>query len=211
MRVAGHPAPLRCAHGKTDVPRRGGGPAAGRRSAGRRRPRRSQMAAGWPETVVSLDPGSSLLLYTDGLLDAYAAGAGRQQPRHRGVGHGGDLLRGRRRHRRAHGSRPSSTARRTRPRRHRRRRDHDQLCGVSRPIGARLIARRVCAPRVHRCARGRAAPGGCDLPGAFALVFLPLRSSSRLSCRSCRFSARQRRRVPVGPGDAAQPGAARRT
>jgi hypothetical protein len=31
------------------------------------------MTPGWPETVVSLDPGSSLILYTDGLLDAYAA------------------------------------------------------------------------------------------------------------------------------------------
>jgi hypothetical protein len=30
------------------------------------------MAAGWPDSVASIEPGSSLILYTDGLLDAYA-------------------------------------------------------------------------------------------------------------------------------------------
>lgn len=70
MRVAGHPAPLRCAHGKTDYldvevgpPLGVGAPGAG---SGQR----------WPETRASLDPGSSLILYTDGLLDAFAKLAG---------------------------------------------------------------------------------------------------------------------------------------
>lgn len=70
MRVAGHPAPLRCAHGKTDyleveVGTPLGVEAPGMAGASRR-------CSGWPETRASLDPGSSLLLYTDGLLDAYA-------------------------------------------------------------------------------------------------------------------------------------------
>ena len=72
LRVAGHPAPLRCAHGKTEyldveIGRPLGVEAPGAATAAR------QLAPGWPETVVSLDPGSSLILYTDGLLDAYAA------------------------------------------------------------------------------------------------------------------------------------------
>lgn len=70
MRVAGHPAPLRCAHGKTiyldvEVGPPLGVEAPGAVAANPRDP-------GWPETRASLDPGSSLLLYTDGLLDAYA-------------------------------------------------------------------------------------------------------------------------------------------
>jgi hypothetical protein len=71
MRVAGHPAPLRCQNGKTtyldvEVGRPLGieGPGAG---ADARR-----VAAGWPDSVASIEPGSSLILYTDGLLDAYA-------------------------------------------------------------------------------------------------------------------------------------------
>lgn len=72
MRVAGHPAPLRCAHGKTsyldvEVGRPLGVEAPGAEAAMRR------ATVGWPETRASLDPGSSLILYTDGLLDAYAA------------------------------------------------------------------------------------------------------------------------------------------
>jgi serine phosphatase RsbU (regulator of sigma subunit) len=80
VRVAGHPAPLRCAHGKTmyldvEVGRplgvesagSGGSTGAGGLSSGR--------SGDWPETVTSLDPGSSLILYTDGLLDAYATEA----------------------------------------------------------------------------------------------------------------------------------------
>jgi DNA-binding NarL/FixJ family response regulator len=71
LRVAGHPAPLRCAHGKTmylDVEIG--------RPLGVESPRAGSDVAqlpSWPETVVSLDPGSSLILYTDGLLDAYAS------------------------------------------------------------------------------------------------------------------------------------------
>lgn len=70
IRVAGHPAPLRCAHGKTlyldvEVGPPLGVEAPGAIAASRRDP-------GWPETRASLDPGSSLILYTDGLMDAYA-------------------------------------------------------------------------------------------------------------------------------------------
>jgi serine phosphatase RsbU (regulator of sigma subunit) len=72
MRVAGHPAPLRCAHGKTmyldvAVGRPLGVEAPGAEDATR------YASTGWPETRTSLDPGSSLILYTDGLLDAYVA------------------------------------------------------------------------------------------------------------------------------------------
>ena len=70
-RVAGHPAPLRCAHGKTmyldvEVGRPLGVDAPGAEQATAR-----ATVDGWPDTVASLDPGSSLILYTDGLLDAY--------------------------------------------------------------------------------------------------------------------------------------------
>jgi serine phosphatase RsbU (regulator of sigma subunit) len=70
MRVAGHPAPLRCAHGKTTYLDVEVGPPLGVEPPG------AAAASGrtpdWPETSASLDPGSSLILYTDGLLDAYA-------------------------------------------------------------------------------------------------------------------------------------------
>ncbi|MEP7019100.1 MAG: SpoIIE family protein phosphatase [Pseudonocardiales bacterium] len=69
MRVAGHPAPLRCAHGKTMYLDVRVGPPLGVEAPG------AAAASGvtdWPETEAALDPGSSLILYTDGLLDAYA-------------------------------------------------------------------------------------------------------------------------------------------
>lgn len=70
MRVAGHPAPLRCERGKTMYLDVQVGPPLGVESPG------AAVAArydpGWPETRASLEPGSSLILYTDGLLDAYA-------------------------------------------------------------------------------------------------------------------------------------------
>jgi FixJ family two-component response regulator len=74
MRVAGHPAPLRCAHGKTMYLDVKVGPPLGVEPPG-------AVAAGirlpdWPETQASLDPGSALILYTDGLLDAYAKQVG---------------------------------------------------------------------------------------------------------------------------------------
>ncbi|MDT4964577.1 MAG: hypothetical protein QOF87_4224 [Pseudonocardiales bacterium] len=68
LRVAGHPAPLRCAYGKTTYLDVEVGPPLGVDAPGAAAAR---ARAGWPETEVSLDPGSSLILYTDGLLDAY--------------------------------------------------------------------------------------------------------------------------------------------
>jgi serine phosphatase RsbU (regulator of sigma subunit) len=69
MRVAGHPAPLRCAHGTTDYIEVEVGPPLGVDRPGAAVAR--ERADGWPETAARLDPGSSLILYTDGLLDAY--------------------------------------------------------------------------------------------------------------------------------------------
>jgi serine phosphatase RsbU (regulator of sigma subunit) len=69
MRVAGHPAPLRCAHGNTDYVDVLVGPPLGVDRPGAAVA--SEKADGWPATQVALDPGSSLILYTDGLLDAY--------------------------------------------------------------------------------------------------------------------------------------------
>jgi CheY-like chemotaxis protein len=70
MRVAGHPAPLRCADGKTTYLDVEVGPPLGVEAPGPAAA--SGRAPGWPEARASLDPGSSLFLYTDGLLDAYA-------------------------------------------------------------------------------------------------------------------------------------------
>ncbi|MDP9093952.1 MAG: SpoIIE family protein phosphatase [Actinomycetota bacterium] len=79
LRVAGHPAPLRCAHGKTmyldvEIGRPLGVEAASGAGA-TRAPGSAAHSTGWPESIASLDPGSSLILYTDGLLDAYATQA----------------------------------------------------------------------------------------------------------------------------------------
>jgi FixJ family two-component response regulator len=66
LRVAGHPAPLLCADGTAKyvdvavgLPL---GISDGRHNASDR----------WPETSVSIGGGSSLILYTDGLLDSYS-------------------------------------------------------------------------------------------------------------------------------------------
>lgn len=83
LRVAGHPAPLRCAHGKTMYLDVEVGRPLGVESARNDAPGGAGGSGGlaayrggdWPETVASLDPGSSLILYTDGLLDAYATEA----------------------------------------------------------------------------------------------------------------------------------------
>ncbi len=72
LRVAGHPAPLMCADGKTvNVDAEIGPPLGLERVV----PIRDEwrQAGGWPQTRAMLTPGSSLILYTDGLLDAYAA------------------------------------------------------------------------------------------------------------------------------------------
>ncbi|PZS20694.1 MAG: hypothetical protein DLM57_00675, partial [Pseudonocardiales bacterium] len=70
MRVAGHPAPLRWEHGKAAYLDVAVGPPLGVEGPGAAAA--SGQDPGWAETCVSLDPGSSLFLYTDGLLDAYA-------------------------------------------------------------------------------------------------------------------------------------------
>jgi serine phosphatase RsbU (regulator of sigma subunit) len=70
MRVAGHPAPLRHVHGKTEYLDVRVGPPLGVEVPGVAAA--DGTAASWPETSASLVPGSSLILYTDGLLDAYA-------------------------------------------------------------------------------------------------------------------------------------------
>ena len=105
MRVAGHPAPLRCAYGKTMYLDVEVGPPLGVEIAGAGEAGTS--TTGWPETRASLDPGSSLILYTDGLLDAYAELV---DDRDLGIGElvdAVDVLRCGRRAARSRGSRPS--------------------------------------------------------------------------------------------------------
>jgi serine phosphatase RsbU (regulator of sigma subunit) len=71
VRVAGHPAPLVCSEGKTSYTEvetglpLGVDPGDGDRD-------RWAATGGWPESRVELPRGSSIILYTDGLLDAYA-------------------------------------------------------------------------------------------------------------------------------------------
>lgn len=76
VRVAGHPPPLLCtADGSRYLTPRVGPPLgieALTRSLGRDRGTGS-----WPVTRTAVPPGSSLILYTDGLLDAYRDGASR--------------------------------------------------------------------------------------------------------------------------------------
>lgn len=72
VRVAGHPAPLLCADGKTTYLDVEVGPPLGLE---RVTPVREEWQAtgGWPQSRSLLPAGASLILYTDGLLDAYAA------------------------------------------------------------------------------------------------------------------------------------------
>jgi len=63
VRVAGHPPPLRCADGVASYLDVAFGPPLGVRD--------EQPRPLWPVTETKLDPGAALLLYTDGLLDAY--------------------------------------------------------------------------------------------------------------------------------------------
>jgi serine phosphatase RsbU (regulator of sigma subunit) len=63
IRVAGHPPPMRCADGTASYLDVTFGPPLGIRD--------EQVHPGWPVTRAQLTPGSALLLYTDGLLDAY--------------------------------------------------------------------------------------------------------------------------------------------
>lgn len=63
IRVAGHPPPLLCAGEVACYLDVAFGPPLGIRD--------EQPHRGWPVTRTQLDPGSALVLYTDGLLDAY--------------------------------------------------------------------------------------------------------------------------------------------
>lgn len=67
VRVAGHPAPLVCTEGKTTYLDAAVGPPLGVRA-------RDAATQEWPRTqALRLTPGASLLLYTDGLLEAHRA------------------------------------------------------------------------------------------------------------------------------------------
>ena len=65
VRSAGHPAPILCVDGACSYPDLAVGPPLGVNVPG-------VPANGWPETTLAAPPGTSVLLYTDGLLDAYA-------------------------------------------------------------------------------------------------------------------------------------------
>ena len=65
VRSAGHPAPILCVDGACQVADLAVGPPLGVNIPG-------VPAEGWPETRITTPPGTSVLLYTDGLLDAYA-------------------------------------------------------------------------------------------------------------------------------------------
>jgi serine phosphatase RsbU (regulator of sigma subunit) len=74
--VAGHPPPLVCNGGGASYLHPEVGPplgVEGLTGAARRWP----ATGGWPITYTRLAPGSSLILYTDGLLDAYRIPANR--------------------------------------------------------------------------------------------------------------------------------------
>jgi serine phosphatase RsbU (regulator of sigma subunit) len=63
VRVAGHPPPILCAEGTASYLDVTVGPPLGLRD--------EEPRQGWPVTRTAMTPGSSLVLYTDGLLDAY--------------------------------------------------------------------------------------------------------------------------------------------
>jgi serine phosphatase RsbU (regulator of sigma subunit) len=67
VRLAGHPAPIVCIDRVATYPELIVGPPLGvhARPAGR----------GWVDNTIAVPPGTSILLYTDGLLDAYCADA----------------------------------------------------------------------------------------------------------------------------------------
>jgi serine phosphatase RsbU (regulator of sigma subunit) len=66
VRVAGHPAPIVCDDGAPRYPELKVGAPLGVQVPG--------IGSGWPANWLPSQPGTSVLLYTDGLLDAYAAG-----------------------------------------------------------------------------------------------------------------------------------------
>jgi serine phosphatase RsbU (regulator of sigma subunit) len=67
-RVAGHPSPLICVEGKATYVDVAVGPPLGVDVVASAD---SDLSTRWPETEVALSPGASIVLYTDGLLDAY--------------------------------------------------------------------------------------------------------------------------------------------
>jgi serine phosphatase RsbU (regulator of sigma subunit) len=71
MRVAGHPAPLLHSDGKTVYMDLEVGPPLGMESVVGMRPGWA-LTGGWPQTRTELGEDSSLILYTDGLLEAFA-------------------------------------------------------------------------------------------------------------------------------------------
>lgn len=75
-RVAGHPAPLLCDAGRCHYLDVEVGPPLGVEGLIAAN-RRWADTGGWPETRGRVDPGSSLVLYTDGLLDTYRDPAAR--------------------------------------------------------------------------------------------------------------------------------------
>lgn len=70
LRVAGHPAPLLSAAGKTRYLDLEVGPPLGVDVPARRR--EWEQTGGWPQSRVQLEPGACLILYTDGLLEAFS-------------------------------------------------------------------------------------------------------------------------------------------
>jgi serine phosphatase RsbU (regulator of sigma subunit) len=68
VRLAGHPAPLVCADGGCSYPQLAVGAPLGVNLP-------SHATGGWPDNRLATPPGTSVLLYTDGLLDAYAVNA----------------------------------------------------------------------------------------------------------------------------------------
>lgn len=69
LRLAGHPAPIVCADGRSRYQDAEVGPPLGMGL--------SDDTAKWPETIVPIGLGSSVVLYTDGLLEAHAGEGGR--------------------------------------------------------------------------------------------------------------------------------------
>jgi serine phosphatase RsbU (regulator of sigma subunit) len=63
VRIAGHPAPIVCAAGRSEYADLAVGPPLGIAVP--------QGHGGWPDNRLPTPPGTSVLLYTDGLLDAY--------------------------------------------------------------------------------------------------------------------------------------------
>jgi serine phosphatase RsbU (regulator of sigma subunit) len=67
VRVAGHPAPIICSGSRPQYPELLVGPPLGVVA--------SEVTSSWPDNRIDTPAGTSLLLYTDGLLDAYTTDA----------------------------------------------------------------------------------------------------------------------------------------